>query len=85
VNIEAKNTLFVVALVMLVLSSVAVVGYVLISDHMQVQVAEDLQRAQRVFTEAQKDDFSRMLTTARGISKEPALIAAGLTGGHATI
>ena len=84
-NIEAKNTLFVVALVMLVLSSVAVVGYVLISDHMQVQVAEDLQSAQRVFTEAQKDDFGRMLTTAHGISKEPALISAALTGDHATI
>ncbi len=84
-NIEAKNTLFVVALVMLVLSSVAVVGYVLIGEHMQVQVAEDLQRAQRVFAETQKDDFGRMLTTARSISKEPALIAAGLTGDHATI
>ncbi len=84
-NIEAKNTLFVVALVLLVLSSVAVVGYVLIGEHMRVQVAEDLKSAQRVFAEAQKDDFGRMLTTARGISKEPALIAASLTGDHATI
>lgn len=84
-NIEAKNTLFVVALVMIVLSSVAVVGYVLINTHMQEQVAEDLQRAQRVFSEAQKDDFGRMLTNAKSISKEPALIAAALTGDHATI
>ncbi len=84
-NIESKTTLFIVALVMLVLSSVTVMGYVLISQHMQVQVAEDLQRAQRVFSEAQKDDFSRMLTTARSISKEPALIAAALTGDHPTI
>ncbi len=84
-NIEAKNTLFVVALVLLVLSCVAVVGYVLINDHMEVRVAEDLQRAQRVFSEAQKDDFDRMLITARGITKEPSLIAAVLTGDHGTI
>ena len=83
-NIEAKNTLFVIALVLLVLSSVAVVGYVLIAEHVRSDGAEDLKMAQRVFGEAQKDDFGRMLTTARGISKEPSLIAAALTGDHAT-
>ena len=84
-KIEGKNTLFVIALVLLVLASVAVLAYILIADHVQTQAAQDLERAQRVFSETQKDDFGRMLTTARGISKEPALIAAALTGDHATI
>lgn len=84
-KIEGKNTLFVIALVVLVLTSVAVLAYFLIAEHVEVQAGQDLERAQRVFSEAQKDNFGRMLTTARGISKEPALIAAALTGDHATI
>lgn len=84
-NIEAKNTLFVALLVMLVFCSVGVLAYFLLDDHVHQETAEDLKRAHEVFVEAEKNAFSRLLTTARGIRGEPALVAAALTGDVPTV
>ena len=84
-NIEQKNALFIVALVVLVLGSVAMAGFFLIKNHVHAEIGRDLERAQRVFVEAQKHAFERMVTTARGISREPSLLAAAATADGATV
>ena len=84
-NIGQKNALFVVILVMLVLCGVSLSGYFLIRAHVHAEIDRDLARAQRVFVEAQKYAFERMVTTARGMSREPSLLAAALTGDAATV
>lgn len=84
-NIEQKNALFIVALVMLVLGSVSLAGFFLTNNHVNAEIGRDLERAQRVFVEAQKHAFERMVTTARGISREPSLLAAAATADAATV
>lgn len=84
-NISQKNTLFVVMLVVLVLAGVSLSGYLLIRDHVEAEVDRDLTRAQRVFVEAQKHAFDRLVMATRGVSREPALLAAALTGDAATL
>lgn len=84
-NIEQKNALFIIALVALVLCSVTLSGYLLIRTHVQAEIERDLQRAQRVFVEAQKRAFDRMVTNARGMSREPSLLAAALTADGDTV
>ncbi|MFA7593341.1 MAG: hypothetical protein WCY26_06310, partial [Thiohalobacteraceae bacterium] len=71
-NISQKNTLFVVMLVVLVLAGVSLSGYLLIRDHVEAEVDRDLTRAQRVFVEAQKHAFDRLVMATRGVSREPA-------------
>ncbi len=84
-NIGQKNALFIMVLVLLVLSSVTAAGLFLIQNHVHAQIEHDLARAQRVFVEAQKHAFERMVTTARGASREPSLLAAASTGDSATV
>ncbi len=84
-NIGQKNTLFVVMLVILVLAGVSLSGYLLIRNHVEAEIDRDLARAQRVFVEAQRHAFDRLVTAARGVSREPALLAATLTGDAATL
>ena len=84
-NIGQKNALFVVILVLLVLCGVSLSGYFLVRTHVHAEIDRDLARAQRVFVEAQKYAFERMVTTARGMSREPSLLAAALTGDAATV
>ncbi len=84
-RIGQKNTLFVVALILLVLGGVAVSGFYLIKRHVNTAIDADLKRAHAVFVQAEKDAFARMLSTARGIAREPALVAALLTGDAATV
>ena len=84
-NIGQKNTLFVIALVVLVLCGVSAAGYYLIRNHVHSEIDRDLGRAQRVLVEAQKYNFDRMVTTARGVSREPSLLAAALTGDASTV
>lgn len=84
-NIGQKNALFVVTLVLLVLCGVTLSGYFLIRTHVHAEIDRDLSRAQRVFVEAQKHAFENMVTTARGMSREPSLLAAALTGDAETV
>ena len=84
-NIEQKNTLFIVGLVLVVLLSVGVLAYFLVSDHVRNSVRGDLERAHKVFIEAQKTSFGNLVTIARSARAEPSLIAATLTGDIATV
>lgn len=84
-NIGQKNALFVATLVLLVLCGVTLSGYFLIRSHVHAEIDRDLARAQRVFVEAQKHAFENMVTTARGMSREPSLLAAALTGDAETV
>ncbi|MFP5506480.1 MAG: putative bifunctional diguanylate cyclase/phosphodiesterase [Gammaproteobacteria bacterium] len=84
-NIEQKNALFIIGLVALVLCSVTLSGYLLIRTHVHAEIERDLMRSQRVFVEAQKHAFDRMVTNARGLSREPSLLAAALTADGATV
>jgi len=84
-NIGQKNALFIMALVLLVLGSVSVAGFFLIQSHVRSVIDTDLARAQRVFVEAQKHAFERMVTSARGVSREPSLLAAASTGDIETV
>jgi diguanylate cyclase (GGDEF)-like protein/PAS domain S-box-containing protein len=85
VNIEQKNTLFVIGLVLVVLMGVAGASFMLIRDHVAHSIEVDLERARKVFVEAQKTQFENLLTVARGARTEPSLIAASLTGDIATV
>lgn len=84
-NIGQKNALFIMGLVFLVLGSVSVAGFFLIQNHVRAVIDSDLSRAQRVFVEAQKHAFDRLVTTARGVSREPSLLAAASTGDIETV
>ena len=44
-NIEQKNTLFIISLVVAVLFGVAGAGFLLVRDHIAVSISEDLDRA----------------------------------------
>ncbi|MEA3241960.1 MAG: hypothetical protein U9Q19_00805, partial [Pseudomonadota bacterium] len=84
-NIEQKNTLFIISLVLLVLFGIAGSGFMLIRDHVTVGIGEDLDRAQKVFVQAQKNRFDNLLTVARSVSDEPGFIAATLNADIATV
>lgn len=84
-NIEQKNTLFVVLLVVAVLLAVGSSAYYLIQRHVSNEIDTDLRRAHRVFTEARRTTYDQMLTAARSISREPGLLAATLTGDRDTV
>jgi len=85
VNIEQKNTLFVISLVLVVLLGVAAAAFLLVRDHVAASIQTDLERARNVFIEAQKSQFDNLLTVARSARDEPSLIAASLTGDIATV
>jgi hypothetical protein len=85
VNIEQKNTLFVISLVLAVLVAVSGVTFMLVRDHVGTTVEADLERAHNVFIEAQKNHFDNLLTVARSARAEPSLIAASLTGDITTV
>ena len=84
-NIEQKNTLFVIALVLVVLLGVAAASFLLIREHVSSGIHDDLERASRVFVRAQKNTFDNLLSVARSVRGEPSLIAATLTGDVATV
>ena len=84
-NIEQKNTLFVVSLVLIVLVSISTVATLLIMEHVRKSMDTDLNRAREVFVEAQKNRFDNLITVARGVRAEPSLIAATLTGDITTV
>jgi len=85
VNIEQKNTLFVISLVLAVLLGVAGAAFLLIRDHVASGIHDDLDRAGKVFVSAQKNTFDNLLSVARSARSEPSLIAATLTGDVATV
>jgi len=85
VNIEQKNTLFIIALVLIVLMGVAGAAFLLVRDHVSVSINDDLDRAEKVFIQAQKNRFDNLLTVARSVRDEPSLIAATLTSDIATV
>lgn len=84
-NIEQKNTLFVVSLVLVVLVSISSAATMLVMDHVHQSMEKDLNRAREVFIEAQKNRFDSLITVARGVRAEPSLIAATLTGDISTV
>ena len=84
-NIEQKNTLFVISLVLVVLLGVGAVASMLVMEHVKSSMDADLKRAREVFVEAQKNRFDNLLTVARGVRSEPSLIAATLTGDISTV
>ncbi|GEM_PF-1288308 len=84
-NIEQKNTLFIISLVLLVLVSVAGASFLLVRDHVEDSIHGDLRRAQAVFVQAQRNRFDNLLTVARSLRDEPSLIAASLTGDIGTV
>jgi len=85
VNIEQKNTLFIISLVLLVLFGIAGSGFMLIRDHVTVGIGEDLDRAQKVFVQSQKNRFDNLLTVARSVSDEPGFIDATLNADIVTV
>ena len=74
--IERKNTLFIISLVLAVLLGVAGAGFLLARDHVMVTIGEDLDRAQKVFMQVQKNRFENLLTVARSVRDEPGFITA---------
>ena len=84
-NIEQKNTLFVVSLVMTVLLGIATAAFFLVREHVQNSIEQDVQRAQNVFIAAQKTQFDNLTIVARGVRTEPSLVAATLTGDIDTV
>ena len=84
-NLEQKNTLFVVTLVALVLASVAAMADWLIDRHVDQQIQKELERAHTVFVEVQKQGFKILQQAATQLSDSPSLLAAGLIGDPATI
>jgi diguanylate cyclase (GGDEF)-like protein/PAS domain S-box-containing protein len=84
-NIEQKNTLFVVSLVMAVLFGIAAVASYLAQEHVSNSIERDLERARNVFIEAEKNRFDNLTSVARGVRAEPGLIASALTGDMGTV
>lgn len=84
-NIEQKNTLFIVSLVMTVLLGIATSAFFLVREHVRTSIEKDLQRAQTIFVAAQKSQFDNLTIVARGVRTEPSLIAATLTGDIDTV
>lgn len=84
-NIEQKNTLFVISLVLVVLLAVAGATFMLVRDHVESSIHDDLERANTVFIQAQKNRFAQLSAVASGARDEPSLLAAALTGDIGTI
>ena len=84
-NIEQKNTLFVISLVLAVLLGVTGAAFLLVRDHVAASIRGDLERASKVFVSAQKNTFDNLFSVARSVRSEPSLIAATLTGDIATV
>ena len=84
-NIEQKNTLFVISLVLAVLLGVTGAAFLLVRDHVAAGIHGDLDRASKVFVSAQKNTFENLFSVARSVRSEPSLIAASLTGDIATV
>ena len=84
-NIEQKNTLFIVTLVLAVLIAVSGASFVLVREHVNTNIKDDLDRAGLVFVQAQEQRFQNLMSIANSLSEEPSLIAASLTGDIATV
>jgi diguanylate cyclase (GGDEF)-like protein/PAS domain S-box-containing protein len=85
VNIEQKNTLFIISLVTVVLMGVAGAAFLLVRDHVRASIHDDLDRAQTVFVQVQKNRFDQLSAVATSARDEPSLLAATLTGDIGTI
>lgn len=84
-NIERKNTLFLISLVVIIAAAVAGGGFLLARDQVSVSISEDLGRAQGFFVQAQTNRFEHLHTVASGLRAEPSLVAAVLTADTAAI
>lgn len=84
-NIEQKNTLFVVTLILVVLGGVATMAYFLINRQVNDAIVSELTSAHAVFVETQKQSFAELRERARHVSEEPAMIAAAFTGDVPTV
>jgi len=84
-NIEQKNTLFVVLLVAVVLVSVAAISFFLVRQHVEEYTEAELQRAHGLYVDAQKQAFARLQFTAEELAADPVLLASVLTGDAPTL
>ncbi len=84
-NLEQKNTLFIISLVLVVLLGVAGAAFLLVRDHVGSSIHDDLDRAQTVFVQAQENRFEQLSALAIGARDEPSLLAATLTGDIGTV
>jgi len=66
-NIERKNTLFLISLVVIIAAAVAGGGFLLARDQVSVSINEDLGRAQRTFVQVEKNRFEHLHTVASGL------------------
>jgi len=85
VNIEQKNALFIISLVLVVFLGIAGSGFMLVRDYVTVAIGEDLDRAQKIFLQAQKTRFDKLSTVAGSVRDEPGLVAATRSGDIATV
>ena len=83
--IEQKNSLFIIALVLAVLLVVAGAGFLLTQNHVKVRIGEDLDRAQKVLMQVQKNRFDNLLSVARSVRDEPGFVAAIRTADIVTV
>ncbi len=84
-NIEGKNTLFIVSLVLVVLLAVGATTFVLLREHVETEIRDDLGRDHAVFVQMQQYRFSQLAAFAQGAATEPSLLAAVLTADIPTI
>ena len=84
-NIERKNTLFLISLVVTIAAAVVGGGFLLARDQVSVSINEDLGRAQRTFVQVEKNRFEHLHTVARGLRAEPSLVAAIISADTAAI
>lgn len=74
-NIEHKNTIFIISLLLVVLASMSVISYYLFGDHVRARLTGELDEAHSVFVEAQKNSLRTLVSKAQAIAAEPALPA----------
>ncbi len=84
-SIEQRNTLFVLGLVVLVLGGAALIGYVLVADHVERQMQRDLMLAVQVHEAQERRARARLTAAGRSLAAEPALLAAALTDDVPTV
>ncbi len=80
-NIEQKNTLFVVTLVLVVLGSVGLMAYLLVRGQVDAALVTDLGRAHGAFQEADRQSLRTLELRARSLAAEPPVHTAIVAGG----
>ena len=64
-NIEQKNTLFIIALVLSVLTATSALIYLALDKHIDNMAGNDLKKSHQIFTSVQQTEFERLLNLGR--------------------